>query len=156
MYDQPLLHLEYEIDKNLLLEQAKEAKKFSKPYTDSRYPGLQLDDWHIGHYTSPYIEKIILDFGIQGKARFYWLEPLAIIPEHVDNGTLCSLNFMLTGSAPITIKGNDYSYESILLNTTVPHSVTNNEQERIMLKISIFDETFEEVAERIPHVSRRN
>lgn len=156
MYSQPLLHLEYDLDKQLLLEQAKEAKQFSKPYTDSRYPDLQLDDWHIGHYTSPYIEKIISDFSVQGKARFYWLEPRAFIPEHVDNGTLCSLNFILTGNAPITIGGKDYEYESVLLNTTIPHSVTNNDQERIMLKISIFNETFEEVAERIPHVSRYN
>jgi hypothetical protein len=92
------------------------------------------------------------DFGVEGKPRYYWMKPHAIIPEHVDNGTQCSLNFVLTENAsPITIGGIDYYYDSILLNTTIPHSVTNNSSERIMLKISIFNESYEELAKRIKY-----
>lgn len=146
----PILHLNYKIDKELLLKEAEKIKNYAVGYTDSRYPDLKMDDWLVGHYTSPYIEKVMKDFSISGKPRFYWLKPFATIPEHVDNGTLCGLNFILTNNAsPITFGNTDFYYESILVDTTKPHSVKNNETERIMLKISIFDKTFEQVAENI-------
>ena len=94
------------------------------------------------------------DFGVVGKPRFYWLEPFAEIPEHIDNGTLCSLNFILSPDpAPIVIEDIEYTYKYVLLNTAVRHSVFNGPTERIMLKISIFDETFEDLAKRIPYAN---
>ena len=148
--NEPLIHLNYQVDKQLLLKQAEEVKSQAKGYTDSRYPGLCIDDWLIAYHTSDYIESIMRDFDVEGKPRFFWLKPHAVIPEHVDNGTLCSLNFILTDNAsPITFGNKDYFYESILLNTTLPHSVRNNEYERIMFKISIFNKTFEQVASKI-------
>jgi hypothetical protein len=148
----PLVHLKYNIDTFKLLQEANEAKVLAKPYTDARYPGQEKTDWHIGHYTSDYITKIINDFGVEGKPRFYWLEPYAEIPAHVDNGTTCSLNFILSDDpAPITIEGINYTYKQVLLDTTRMHSVTNGETERIMLKISIFNNTYEEVAGVIPN-----
>lgn len=150
----PLVHLNYPLNVELLLQQASEARLLSKPYTDNRYPDLKLDDWHIGHYSSEYIEQIMSDFGVVGKPRFYWLEPFAEIPEHVDNGTLCSLNFILSPDpAPIVIEGIEYTYRYVLLNTAVRHSVSNGPTERVMLKISIFNETFEDLAKRIPYAS---
>lgn len=147
---EPVIHLNYPLDKELLLKEAQAIRHTAVGYTDSRYPGVTKDDWLVGHHTSEYTQKIMDDFGVKGKPRFYWLEPYAVIPEHVDNGTLCGLNFILTDHAsPITYGDKDYYYESILLDTTQPHSVTNNEHERIMFKISIFDETFEQVAEKI-------
>lgn len=145
-----ILHLDYEFDKELLLQQANAAKETATGYTDSRYPDIKLDDWKIGHYTSPYIEKIMKDFEVIGKPRFYWMDPFATVPTHTDNGTQCSLNFVLTeNAAPIIIGNETYCYKAALLNTTVPHSVVNNEHERIMLKISIFDKTYEEVLSNI-------
>lgn len=148
----PLIFLDYPLDKEKLLVEAIEAKQNSKPYTDSRYPDLYMEDWLIGHYNSEYITKIMNDFEVEGKPRYYWMKPHAVIPEHVDNGTQCSLNFVLTENAsPVTIGGTEYYYDSILLNTTVPHSVTNNEHERIMLKISIFNESYTDLAKRIKY-----
>jgi hypothetical protein len=147
---EPVLHLTYNIDKQRLLKEARAIKDQAVGYTDSRYPDLKMDDWLVGHHSSEYVEQIMKDFGIKGKPRFYWLQPHAVIPEHVDNGTLCGLNFILTDQAsPITFGDKDYFYEAILVNTSLPHSVINNEHERIMFKISIFDETFEQVAEKI-------
>ena len=144
------VHLNYPLDRQALLESAKRARATARPYTDTRYPGLQMDTWHIGHYTDKHIEKLMSDFEVNGKPRFYWTEPNSIIPEHVDNGTQCSLNFILSDDpAPITFYGQDYYYTQVLLNTTLPHSVTNGPAERILLKISIFDETFEQLAGRI-------
>jgi hypothetical protein len=150
MTDKFLINLNYPVDREILLESATAARLQAKPYTDSRYPDLRLDNWHIGHYTDIHIEKIIADFEVIGKPRFYWLEPFAKIPEHVDNGTQCSINLILSDTpAPITIQGNDYTYQQCLLNTTIRHSVSNGPVERIMLKISIFDETYEHLANRI-------
>jgi hypothetical protein len=147
---EPVIHLNYKINKTQLLLEAGQIKDQAISYTDSRYPDLKMDDWLIGFHTSKYIDQIMKDFDIQGKPRFYWLQPYAVIPEHVDNGTLCGLNFILTENAsPITFGNKDYYYESILVDTTIPHSVKNNQYERIMLKISVFNETFNEVAERI-------
>ena len=149
---EPLIHLSYKVDKAQLLKEAEEAKQSARAYTDSRYPDMKLDDWLIGHYTSPYIEQIMQDLHIEGRPRFYWLMPHAVIPEHVDNGTQCSINIVLTDyAAPITIGNEQYEYQTVLLNTQIPHSVTNNEHERIMLKISIFDETYEQLAKRIEY-----
>jgi hypothetical protein len=148
----PVLHLNYKIDKQLLLKEAQAVKNLATGYADSRYPDLKMDNWLVGHHSSEYVEQVMRDFGIKGKPRFYWLQPHAVIPEHVDNGTLCGLNFILTDQAsPITFGDTDYFYEAILVNTSLPHSVINNEHERIMFKISIFDETFEQVAEKIKH-----
>ena len=148
----PLLHLDYQVDKKQLLDEAANCKFKARSYTDPRYPGQQLDEWLIGHHTSEYVDQIIQDFEIEAKPRFYWLMPHAVIPEHTDNGTLCSINIVLTDhAAPITINDQEYFYQTALLNTTVPHSVVNNENERIMLKLSVFNETFEQLAARIKY-----
>lgn len=147
---EPIIHLTYKIDKNKLLQEAARIKENAKGYTDTRYPNLKMDDWLVCHHNSDYVEQVMKDFGIDGKPRFYWLQPYATIPEHVDNGTLCGLNFILTDNAsPISFGNLDYHYESVLIDTTKPHSVKNNEHERIMFKISIFNETFEQVAKKI-------
>jgi hypothetical protein len=152
MDDSVLINLDYPLDTDSLMEAADLAKLHAKPYTDSRYPDLKLDKWNIGHFTNSYIEKIMADFEVDGKPRFYWLESFAEIPEHVDNGTKCSINLILTTDpAPIVINGKEFVYKQALLNTSVPHAVYNGPVERVMLKISIFDETYEQVAKRIKY-----
>lgn len=149
---EPLIHLDYELNRELLLREATEARKSAVNHADPRYPDMLFEEWQISHFTSEYIQQIINDFGIKGKPRFYWLKPFAVIPEHTDNGTKCSLNFLLTDNpAAITINKKDYYYESILLDTTQPHSVVNNETERLLFKISIFDEDYASVAARIKY-----
>lgn len=149
---EPLIHLDYPLDKELLLNEALLAKQSAKAHTDSRYPDMVFDEWLISHHTSEYIQKIMDDFGVKGKPRFFWLQPFAVIPEHTDNGTTCSLNFLLNDNpAAITINGKDYFYTSVLLNTTAPHSVTNNETERLLFKISLFDESYEDLSARLKY-----
>jgi hypothetical protein len=148
----PLTLLDYPLDTVALLQSAVNAKLCAEPYTDSRYPGQRKEDWYIGRYTDEHIDKIMRDFEVDGSPRFYWLEPFADIPQHVDNGTQCSINLIITENpAPITVEGIDYTYQQALLNTTLPHSVTNGDTERIMLKISIFDETYESLSARIKY-----
>ena len=148
----PLTLLDYPLDSVTLLQSAANARLSAEPYTDSRYPDCEKGDWYIGRYTDKHIDKIVRDFEVDGSPRFYWLDPFATLPQHVDNDTQCSINIILTENpAPITFAGVDYTYRQALLNTALPHSVRNGEYERIILKISIFDETYESLSARIKY-----
>ena len=148
----PLTHLNYPLNKDRLLVIADDIKKNAMPYTDSRYPDYQLDTWLILKHSDSYIEEIMNDFGVRGSPRFYWQEPNSVLPMHIDNNTTCSINFVLTDDpAPVTVEDINYTYEQAVLNTTKLHGVTTNDEERILLKISIFDETYEDIIKRIPY-----
>lgn len=150
----PLYHLNYPLDTKLFLMMAEEYKIHSKPYYDPRYDAT-IDFWKQYRVQNKVIEDLMFDLNIKGKPRFYWTEPNTTIPEHVDNKTTCSVNFILTNDpAPVTIEGTDYVYEQCLLNTSLKHSVKNGDEERILLKISIFDTPFEKVIEQIPEKYR--
>ena len=147
----PLIHLDYPLDKNLLWETANNLKRHSVNYIDPRIEKIARN-WKVIKHTSPYIEKIINDFGVGGSPRFYWLDPDTRLRTHVDNGTTCSINLILNENpAPVTMSNVDMFYTQALLDTTVPHSVTNGPEERVLLKISIFDKTFKEVAQQIKY-----
>lgn len=149
----PLIHLDYTLDFDALIREAQNAKKNAKAYGDDpRIPGESLDNWLISRHTCEYIEQIMRDFEVNGRPRFYWLEPNAFLLKHTDHNTTCSINFVLSDDiAPVTIEDQDYYYTQALLNTTKMHSVQNGPKERLILKISIFDESFDSLAERIKY-----
>lgn len=148
----PIILLNYPLDKTILVREAETFKEIAESYTDSRSPGKVLDNWLIYRHESEYTKKIMEDFEVEGKARFYWLSANTVLPKHVDNNTTCSINFVLSdNAAPVKINGKDYFYEQALLNTTIPHSVRNGNAERILFKISIFNESFEDLASRIKY-----
>ena len=79
------------------------------------------------------------------------------IPMHKDRGTECSFNFILEGTSPIRfeddvwyIPGNhkEETYTKAILNTQVMHGVYDTIDHRILYKISIFDEPYDEVVRR--------
>jgi hypothetical protein len=141
-----LLHLNYSLDKLALWEIANKLRSQATNYVDPRI-NQTIKNWLTVRHTSPYIEKIISDFGVGGSPRFYWLAPNSRLNTHVDNGTKCSINLVLNDNpSPVTILNTDMVYTQALLNTSIPHSVTNGPEERVLLKISIFDKTFEEVS----------
>lgn len=147
-----LTHLNYPIDYNWWSKEAERLKLEAKPYTDKRY-NITVSDWltHSFDHT-PESWAICNDFDVKAKARMYWLFPGAKIPEHIDNETQCSLNFVLSNNpSPITIEGEEYYYRQALLNTTAMHGVNNVNEERVLLKFSIHDISYEELAKRIPY-----
>ena len=142
----PILKLNYKLDKALLLQQANEAKINAKPYDNPSTTKPPRDEWKINRYTSEYIEQIANDLGIICKPRFFWLAPNTILGKHKDVSTLCSVNFILSDDiAPITIEGVDYTYSQALLNVQRFHNVINGPEERVLLKLSVFDHTFDEL-----------
>jgi hypothetical protein len=148
---QPLIHLNYPLQVNLLLSEAEELRAKAIPYVDGRYH-TKMEDWRVVREYGPYGKQILHDFGINGRPRFYWLQANSVLGTHTDHNTTCSINFVLSKNlAPVIINGVDYFYTQALLNTSIPHSVVNGPEERILFKISIFDETYEQVAEKIKY-----
>ena len=141
---EPLAHLNYKVNKDILLLESDRARKSSKDYTDSRYPEVKIDNWKRSSHTSDYIKKIIDDFGVAGKPGFYYLQPNANIITHTDNGALCAISFLLSeNNTALTIDAKDYHYENALLDTTLPHGLKKNgNTERVQFKISIKNENF--------------
>jgi hypothetical protein len=76
------------------------------------------------------------------------------VPYHQDLGTLCSINMILdNAAAPITFEDvGDFSYKCALLNLQKQHMVKAFEQQRNLLKFSIFDLEFNEVKEKLQNL----
>lgn len=150
-----LVLLDYPLDIDRSLIEAEHARNFAKPYTNKHFPNVEelqtgVDQWLISKYNSSYIERIAADFEIECKPRFYFQAPGFNLPEHVDTDTECSINFVLSDDpAPITFADGQVLYKQALLNTKVPHAVFNGSEERILLKLSITNYTFEQMAQRI-------
>jgi len=147
----PVTKLNYPLNRDRLLVLADSIKEEAKPYSDPRYE-KSLDTWLILKYSDSYIQQIMDDFNVDGSSRFYWQEPNSVLPMHVDNNTTCSINFVLTDDpAPVIVEDTEYTYEQCVLDTTKLHGVNTDDEERIILKISIFDESYEDLIKRIPY-----
>jgi hypothetical protein len=145
-----LIHLNYNLDYNLMLESAKNAEKTKACYVDPRYNSYKLNSWLISKFSNDYIEKILNDFEVDGYPRFYWLKANSVVPPHVDNDTKCSINFILSENpAPVNFNQHIFYYRQCLLNTSKIHWVKNGPTDRLLFKISIFDESFESLSKKI-------
>jgi hypothetical protein len=135
---------DYDFDKEELLKTFNEHKHTAIKYSDFR--GVQENWFMIKVEDTKYIKKIKNDFKIlDAKPRFYIQKANFILPKHRDLNTKCSINFLLSndeGNSPITIEGEEYKYSSCLLNTQKLHGVKNDDKDRILFKLSIFDFSF--------------
>ena len=134
-----------------------------KNYSDSNNESEGIDYWRVIRHkdmTSDYCKRIQENFkntyDIFGKvdARYYRLLANRTLPWHVDRSTQCSLNMVLSEKpAPILFRKDaktyEYDYKIALINTQIEHSVSNGPEDRLLFKISIFDETFDSVASKI-------
>lgn len=151
----PLLRLNYPLDKELLLADANQAREFAKSFNQPRFENQNRkpqDYFKMSQWTSPYIEQIMLDLNVVGSPRFYFQDAFSELKMHTDINTLCSVNMVLSDDpAPITFEDGVQFYEQALLNVQIPHAVVNGPNARILFKISIFNETFDQVAEKIKY-----
>lgn len=91
-------------------------------------------------------------FGLEnGVPRYYILDSDSYLMPHIDYNTTCSVNHVLSAdAAPVTVEGKDYLYKTALLNTSVIHGVNNKgKKERILYKISFFDEDYEAISRKV-------
>ena len=97
--------------------------------------------------------QILMDlFGVKANASIFFLKANAVLPYHVDPDLTCGINFILSGKpAPVSFEqsGNTYEYKTALLNLSLPHGVWNSSEDRILFKLSIVDEPYEVVYNKI-------
>ena len=139
----------FDVNEDILMLEYDRVKHLAEDYTD---PRGQVENWKMikcnFHYAKYLIKRFMLG---EVRPRFYFLPKGVEIPEHIDNNTKCSINFLINSKnpAPVTIEGVDYYYKTCLLNTQKMHSVKNNTEDRLLFKLSIFDDDFETVKEKI-------
>ena len=147
----PLIHLNYPINKDILLLESDKARENAKPWEGGN--DYKIEDWLVSYYTSDYIEKIMKELNIIGKPRFFYQKSNFNLKPHKDFGTQCGVNILLSDDpVPINIEGVDYHYSQALINLQKEHSVVNDSKERVLLKFSIPDKSFEQVASEINYV----
>lgn len=151
MKDNNIFILDYKFDLDLLELYWDRYESGLQAYSDPRYDQA-ADHWQISRSEMfPYAQELCDKFKIKnGKPRFYRLKANTVLPMHIDLNTECSLNIVLSSkAAPVDFEDNSYVYNSCILNTSVLHGVTNGPEDRRLFKISIFDQSFEEVCNNI-------
>ena len=147
----PLIHLNYPINKDILLLESDKARETANPW-HHKNEVTAGHNWLVSYYTSDYIDNIMKELNIVGSPRFFFQQPHFHLKPHRDYGTQCAVNFILNGTTPINIEGKEYVYSQALVNVQREHSIKTDSEERIMLKFSIKDKSFEDVLKDIKYV----
>lgn len=153
-------HLDLDYDSESLIEESKTAtyKPFESGYNNGTFFSY-APTWLQGRVTQfddfPEIKRLtdFIAHKINSKdvrPRFYKQEANTAVPMHRDQNTKCCVNIVLSkDAAPIVWEDiGPISYECALLNITESHEVPAHPHERLLLKFSIFDVTYEEAVER--------
>ena len=150
--DHNIYIFDYDFDMHKLNENMLAFKHKFEAYSDHRGT---LDWWSVAREIEfDYATDLCETFDIKAKPRFYSLKANSVLPMHKDHRTLCSINVLMnsTNPAPVDFEDNTYSYKCCLLNVQNTHGVTTGDEDRILFKLSIFDEDFESVAEKISKI----
>jgi len=150
-------------------------KKYSKPSLHRDHPAFQTVEhnvgWNVFRWNDIEFNSIPIPLSIRDdfeslyddlnirqfnpSPRFYYLPSGSYLPSHKDDGTQCSVNFLLSGTEEsIIVEGEHYTYTQGVLNTQVLHSVDNRDgsSDRMLLKFSIFDNVYSEVVDSLPQL----
>ncbi len=151
--DHNIFIFDYPFDLDLLYKNMIQFESKFKIYNEE---WLTLESWKIARgFQFDYSDKLMEIFNIKAKPRFYIQEANSQLPMHKDVGTLCSINILLnkTKQAPVIFDdGNEYIYNSCLLNTQNKHTVATTDTDRLLFKLSIMEEDFESVTKKIKKV----
>ena len=86
------------------------------------------------------------------EANFFTQQKDTEVKTHVDVGTPCAINFIIRGDVtPIVFEeGRPHYYNNALLDVSKRHSVPRQlETERLVFKLRILDQSFEEAQKKI-------
>ena len=100
-------------------------------------------------------------YGIECFPRYYILNKGFILDEHKDAGTQASFNYILSeGNDPLIFCfGNEeieIEYTKGLLNLQKTHRVPRSNNKRVVLKLSIYDHTYEECKRKMKDYENSN
>ena len=143
-----------DVDRDLILNDVNSNRDNFAPFFDPKRQRI-ISFMHHYHITEGYTYDLFLKVKdklslTDARPRFIILDANSTLGIHKDRGTLCSLNFVLTGDCPITFIDHSELYTNALLNTQVMHAVHNTgDIERVLFKISVFDEEYEQVKKRL-------
>ena len=144
-----ILKFDFDLDVNHLLEIWSNIKNKQVNYKDDRFDEVS-SHFKIIKHDFEYAKELSKIFNVESRPRFYTLDANTILNQHTDFGTLCSLNFILSDiPAPIIFGDTNITYNYALLDTTKLHGVVNNDKDRLVFKMSIFNETFDEVKNKL-------
>lgn len=147
----PLTHLNLDINEKQLLDIAVRHRERALPYLNDKKI-IENPQGFITDATDPYVDYILEQIKLSGRyyARFGWIKPNTELSEHIDSNTQCSINFLLSDNlAPIIINGVEYYYTQAIINVQQPHKVINGPEERVMLRITVLDESYESLVNRL-------
>jgi hypothetical protein len=144
-----ILKFDFDLDVNHLLEIWSKIKNKQINYKDDRFDKAS-SHWKIVRHDFEYAKELSKIFNVESRPRFYILDANTILNQHTDFGTLCSLNFILSDNpAPIIFGDTELTYKYALLDTTELHGVVNNDEDRLLFKMSIFNESFDDVNKKL-------
>lgn len=154
-----LVEIELDYDKNQLLKEAEiiDYKPFESGFNDGNWFDY-APTWKQAKVPNQEIfgEVTRLNNLIKNKInsidirpRFYRQQSNTEVPKHIDINTKCSINIILSDTfGPVVFDKQDPKfYKCAILDTTIEHSVPAYHMERILLKFSIFDKSFDEVVD---------
>lgn len=138
-----LLSFSVPINTSILLNEYNSVKDNAVDYSDHR-PRASFNNWKMVKHDFPYAKELIKFFRLEKfdvRPRFYLLNKNTLLKQHVDNGTLCSLNFILSyENAPINFREKEFIYKYALINTQSHHGVSHpSPEDRILFKLSVMD-----------------
>jgi hypothetical protein len=153
-----ILVFDFDFDKQCLLDYWNEHKQHSMPYTDKRFGKYAMNNWRIvTNIELAYADTLARHFNINAVPKFYILHANTTLLPHIDQDTTCSINFLLSGNpAPVNFGKNEYYYTTALLNTSIKHSVDNSTEDRILFKLSVKDESYNDVKQKILNTLSRS
>jgi hypothetical protein len=157
--NEEILVFDFDFDQEYLLSVWQEYKNQSIPYSDKRFNRFVMNNWRIvNNLNLDYADYLAQHFDINASPKFYILDANTSLVMHVDQDTTCAINFVLSDNpAPVRFKsGNSYFYKTALLNTSVKHAVDKTDSDRILFKLSIKDEPFGSVKQKIINTLSRS
>ena len=156
--NEDILVFDFDFDKSALLDFWNQNQDNTQPYSDKRFGRFVMNNWRIlKDIELEYADAMCKHFDIDAIPKFYVLKANTILFPHTDQDTTCSINFLLSdGAAPVRFGENEYYYKTALLNTTRTHSVDKNPKDRILFKLSIKEECFDIVKQKIINTISRS
>jgi len=156
--NEDILVFDFDFNKSALLDFWNQNQDNTQPYSDKRFGRFVMNNWRIlKDIEIEYADAMCKHFDIDAIPKFYVLQANTILFPHTDQDTTCSINFLLSdGAAPVRFGDNEYYYRTALLNTTRTHSVDKSSKDRILFKLSIKDEGFDIVKQKIINTISRS